>query len=74
MNEIEALIAERDALRDELNRLKTAIKTCQPTTIIDGNDFYDYGWRSNEDINKGIRAGFYDQQVDEARRVREKIT
>lgn len=40
------------AKADELARIKTGIKRCEITMIVDGNDMCDWGWTTQECVNR----------------------
>jgi len=53
--EEERLKKENESLKAELAQLKDAIKRCQGTFILDGNDMYDWGWMPMSEVNQECR-------------------
>lgn len=45
---------EAQALRDEIERLKTGIKTLNLTMDVDGNDMIDWGWTTIKSKNLAV--------------------
>jgi hypothetical protein len=57
---------EEERLKKELAQIKDAIKRCQGTFILDGNDMYDWGWTPTLEMNKKCyeRYGFIPSEVE----------
>ena len=53
--EEERLKKENESLKAELAQIKDAIKRCQGTFILDGNDMYDWGWSVSSEVNAECR-------------------
>jgi hypothetical protein len=50
--ERDSLHLQLNALEFEFARVKDSIKRCQGTLIIEGNDMFDWGWKTQADCNK----------------------
>jgi hypothetical protein len=49
---VEDLEGNMCLLEEQLDRLKEGIKTCNITMVVDGNDMCDWGWTTQEMVNK----------------------